>query len=487
MFKKLWLILFPVWLLAQPSLSLQECLDEAMKNNLSLQRKQNEVDSARAFRNSVRAQFFPSIDFSGTYLRLNKQFSLFENDVLMPLVPYMVIDQQTGKVDPSKFNDPIIAATYLVIDPQTMKPVTDKDGNPIFRNYAWLPADKAKLGVKDNYLLQFSLKQPVFLGGKIWYGYKIARQLENIYALQKEATEENIMSDIIEKYMQIVVTWQRIKVIQQYKQMISKIMEDLNNYKQEGIVTELEVQQVKTRYNEVVLNELQASQGLVMLRMFLNQKMGRPLASFWIPKDTAFTLPEVTLDTAKLLNDAMSSRVELKMLDEKIKLSAYQQRMTYGDMLPQIGFLANYLIMKPSPYQGFKNVFDNDYQLGVSIVIPLVHAGDKWYHAKMANIAAQNDVLMKQEAEALIKLDVMNKYFAYTEVLQKIVLTTEKLKQQELNLKQKTDLFNEGMIKSTDILQAQSDWFNAEVDKLDAISSAWVAYYQLLKASGKLK
>lgn len=486
MYRHVGIFLILPLLLTGQSYGLRQCVEMTLANNVALERKANALDSAKAFKQSVLTYFFPSVDFAGTFLRMNKQFSLFEQDVLLPLVPYMVIDQQTGKVDPEKFKDPLIAATYLVIDPNTLQPVLDKDGNPIFRNYAWLPADKARIGEKNNYLMQFSLKQPVFTGGKIWYGFQIARSLERISEQQLQLSREEIAYEVMEKYMQLIMLYHKKKLTSQYKSLTDTLLKDVQNYHREGIVTDAEVQEVKVHYNEAVLNEMKVTHGYDLLRMVLNQKMGQPLYSPWIPSDTLLVLPEVMLDTGKLMDEALTSRYELKLLDEKLKISGYQQKMSYGEMLPQIGFLANYLIIRPSPFQGMKDVFDSDYQLGVSITIPLIHAGERWRKVQMSRLAHQNDLLMKKEAEDLIRLDVMNKYFAYVEALQNVRFKEEYVRQKEIQLKQKHDRFEEGMVRVSDVMQAQTEWFHAKVDHLEAVSQAWAAYYQLLKATGKL-
>ncbi|MCX7697467.1 MAG: TolC family protein [Bacteroidales bacterium] len=478
-------VLFPLMLSGQ-SYSLKQCVEMALENNISLQRKANVLDSAKAFKRSVLTYFFPSIDASGTYLRMNKQMSLFEQDVLLPLVPYMVIDQQTGQVDPEKFKDPLIAATYLVIDPNTMQPVLDKDGNPIFRNYAWLPADKAKVGEKNNYLFQFTLKQPIFTGGKIWYGYQISKSYEKLIQEQVLQTREEVGYEVMEKYMQLVMLFHKRKLTQQYKSLVDALFHDVQNYREEGIVTDAEVQEVKVHYNEAVLNEMKATHGFDLMRMALCQKMGLPLYSPWIPSDTTLILPEVLLDTSKLMDEALHNRHEMKILEEKVNISSYQQKMSYGEMLPQIAFIANYLIMRPSPFQGMKDVFDHDYQIGVSITIPLFHAGERWQKIKMSRLAYQNDLLLKKEVEDLIRIDVQNKYFSYIEALQNVRFKEEGLKHKEVQLKQKKDRFDEGMVKVSDVIQAQTEWFHAKVDHLEAVSQAWTAYYQLLKAMGKL-
>jgi len=156
------MILLSIYLSAQEVLSIEQCKQIALKQNVNLQIDSANINMAIYNKRATFANFFPDINFSGTYLRLNNQFQLFENDLFLPVVPYQAINLSTMQLNPSSFTNPLISLLTFAIDPSTLKPLTDAEGNPIFRNYAMLPADQAKFGVKDNYIL-ISLYYNLFL------------------------------------------------------------------------------------------------------------------------------------------------------------------------------------------------------------------------------------------------------------------------------------------------------------------------------------
>ena len=200
------MILLSIYLSAQEVLSIEQCKQIALKQNVNLQIDSANINMAIYNKRATFANFFPDINFSGTYLRLNNQFQLFENDLFLPVVPYQAIDLSTMQLNPSSFTNPLISLLTFAIDPNTLKPLTDAEGNPIFRNYALLPADQAKFGVKDNYIFNFSLLQPVFAGGKIYYANKMTSNAVMMAKYQTDVDKQSLLYEIEDMYYKLWIT-----------------------------------------------------------------------------------------------------------------------------------------------------------------------------------------------------------------------------------------------------------------------------------------
>jgi len=72
------MILLSIYLSAQEVLSIEQCKQIALKQNVNLQIDSANINMAIYNKRATFANFFPDINFSGTYLRLNNQFQLFE-------------------------------------------------------------------------------------------------------------------------------------------------------------------------------------------------------------------------------------------------------------------------------------------------------------------------------------------------------------------------------------------------------------------------
>ena len=151
---------------AQELMTLKNCREMALENNKGLQMAEMDNEVARLQKESAKKHFFPQLSSEAGFMRRNKQYQLFGEDMFLPVIPFEGIDSESGSFDPSILRDPDLAPEVIVTNPVTGEPVLDAEGNPVFRNYAWLPREEGKLGQKNNYQLGLTLKQPVYMGGK---------------------------------------------------------------------------------------------------------------------------------------------------------------------------------------------------------------------------------------------------------------------------------------------------------------------------------
>ena len=107
----------------------------AMEHNQKIKAAEFNRQAATSLKKAAFTQFLPNFNIEGTYTYLNNQFELLDEDLLFPVVSSSSIDE-AGKVDPSLFDQ-----STLVINPATGMPVTDAEGNAVFKNYGWIPAE----------------------------------------------------------------------------------------------------------------------------------------------------------------------------------------------------------------------------------------------------------------------------------------------------------------------------------------------------------
>ena len=119
------LLLCPVVLSAQEKLSLDQCRKLAVEHNQQVSIAREQTAAATNLRKAAFTMMLPSAGINGTYTRTNKQFSLLENDLLLPVIPYTAIDPQTGSFNRAALQDPAVAQNTLVLNPSTGQPVTD--------------------------------------------------------------------------------------------------------------------------------------------------------------------------------------------------------------------------------------------------------------------------------------------------------------------------------------------------------------------------
>lgn len=452
---------------AQQKLTLNQCREMALKHNQKLHISEEQIASAGDMRKSAFTQFLPSFDFTGTYTRVNKQIEVLSEDKYLPIYKF---DPATNSLKPD----------LLTIGGQ---PVLMEDGNPLFNNYAYLPKDQLKMGSKNIYLLNLGLTQPIFLGGKLQSLYRISKINENISVQHHKLESSEVIYKLDEAFWRIVTVQEKVKVAQEYKKLVDKLVLDLEDLKTEGLITNNEVLKAKVKQSEADLMLFKAENGLNLSMMVLCQQIG-------IPIDTRITL-DVEIDKkstfildSNFRNSALINRPEIEMLKNAVKISNETANIARSRFLPDIALTANYTMANPNPYAGFVNEFGGDWNIGIIARVPIFHWGDRIHTMSAARHTQKISEIRLSEAQEMISLQVQQAVNSYNESIHKIKLAQITLDQATQNLTQTNENFKEGIVKTTDVLEAQLLWQKSNNELIDAKSDLKVQESNLQKVLG---
>lgn len=466
-------------LFAQQSLTLDECKGLALEHNYKIRIAREDIGSSEALANSARTNFFPNISATGLYNRTNRSIQLLENDMLIPVVPFSAIDPETGQFDPNR--DP---TNTFVFNPISGGMLEDKDGNPVFNNYAWLPKDQLKFGNKNLFMAGVNLTQPIYTGGKIKEMYRIGQLNNQIAKLSLIKEQNELLYSVEESYWRVVSLQEKVKMIGSYIDLLGKLKADVENLLDEGIIIKTDVLKVSVKVNEAQLNLKKAENGLELSQMALCQMVGLPLDAEIMLNDSLNGTP--TLSAEVMADSVMANRPELAMLHKAVSIAQSGVKVMRSRYLPNIGLSAGYAFLNPNPYNGFSNEFGGDWNVGVAINIPIYHWNDKAYTLRAAKHEQQKAELQLAEAREMVSLQVQQARFAVGEGQKRLAMAQENLQLANENLRVTTNSFAEGMVKTTDVLEAQALWFEANSNLIDARMENQLSVINLKKVIGTI-
>lgn len=439
-------------------LDLDHCRSLAIENNNKLKIAECRSQAATELRKSVSTRYFGEFGLAGQYQYSNRQISLFNRDMFLPVVPFWAIDQETGTLRTDILENPLLNG--IVANPFTGEIFYDTEGNPAFLLYSYLPSEQLKFGTHHNFMFGPSFIQPLYLGGKIRNMVKVARAGEEIAKLKQDIDYDDVIFNTDEAYWRCVSVQEQRNLAVLYHGLLKKLLADVENYYSEGIITYNDVLKVKIKLNEAELNLLKADNGYALSQMALLQIIG-------ISYDTPIRLDTQTGEMPVLPNPsgayelALSGRKELQILDQTLLLSEAQQNIALSRFLPNITASANYLFVNPNPYNGFEKEFGGDWSLGLTVQIPLFHWGDRLHTLRATRKINEVALLMKKDAEEMIRLELEQSWYVFTEAVKKYDLCEKALIQASENLRMSQDSWQEGMIKLSDLLEAQVIWQQA--------------------------
>lgn len=348
-----------------------------------------------------------------------------------------------------------------------------------------MPMDFLSVAPEQIFTGGFVLRQPIFLGTKIVQANKIASSLSNIAHEEVVLKQADVIGKVDTAYWRVISVQEKVQLAKAYKALLDRLANDLENIYQEGIITRNELLRVQVKQNEVALSLVKAENGLQLSRMALAQLLGMDEANLVL--SSAVICEQELIPRLELLAEQKGDqRVEIAMLNDKLKSTQALKAMVKSQFLPNVFLTAGYVWATPNIYKGSQHNFGGDWAIGIGVRVPLFTWGDRIYQTRMAEQKVQQAKLELAEAQELIALQIKRDQFQYSEALKKIELTKLSVQQAAENLRVVQNTLDEGMKSTKDILEAQAMWERASSDNIDARIEAATALSELEKSTGAL-
>jgi hypothetical protein len=347
--------------------------------------------------------------------------------------------------------------------------------------------DLQHLDIQNIWVGSVSLVQPVFMGGKIINYNQITKYAKQLAESMNDQQLQDVICKTDETYWQVISLVNKKKLADAYVDLLRKTDHDMTAMINEGVATEADGLSVKVKLNEAEMAQTKVDNGLALSRMLLAQICGLPLEDPLVLADedieSFLTEPSVT---AADVNEAFMNRNELKSLDLATKIYKRKERIVLSDMLPNVAFMANYLVTNPNSMNGFKNEFAGMFNVGVMVKVPLSGWWEGSYKRNSARAETRIKSLELQDAREKVELQVNQSVYKVNEANKKLIVSTRNMENAEENLRHANLGFEEGVIPALNLMQAQTAWVSARSCLIDAQIEVKLTEVYLTKAMGKL-
>ena len=472
---------------AQRILTLDSCRNLALSNNKELRMAQEKIKAAHYQQKAAFTNFLPKIDVTGTYMRTQKEISLLSDDqknaignmgtsVGMGLQQLNQQMQQIATAHPELL--PLLTPLSGVMGqiPGALNGV----GQSI--------VDAFRTDTRNLYAGAATLTQPLFMGGKIIAYNKITKYAEQLAASQHATGMQDVILNTDQAYWQVISLVNKKQLAESFLQLVQKLDSDVNKMVEQGVATTADALSVRVKVNEAEMTLTQVEDGLNLSKMVLCQLCGIPLNTEIRLADEDMkdlTLPNTY--TESNVNTALANREELKSLELATKIYRQKVNVARADYLPSIGLTANYLFTNPSLFNGFEDRFRGMWGIGVVVKIPVFHWGEGIYKVRAAKAEANIARYRLDDAREKIELQVTQSSYKVNEAAKKLTMAEKNMEKAEENLRYANLGFKEGVIPTSNVLEAQTAWLSAQSGKIDAQIDLKMSEIYLNKSMGTLK
>ena len=413
---------------AQPKYTLEQIIDSAKHNNIALRSAQHNIEAAQQQRKEAFTKYFPNVKASGVWFNATK-------------------DMAEMTVNPSEMLSPQVAADLAQVLPASALAALST------------PASISML--KDGVLAGITAVQPVFAGGQIVNGNRLAKVGEEVSRLQLQLSENEVEKNAEQYFWQLASLQEKMKTVQAAEKLLSDIHKDVDVAVRAGVAMPNDMLQVQLRQNEVESQKLKLQNGLSVVRMLLSQYCGL--------RDTAFVISYQEDEASPLVaqqdpQQALLGTAEYQLLGKQVEAANLQRKMTIGQNLPTVGVGVGY---------NYHNLFNKGRSFGMVFATVNVPISDWWggSHAiKRKKIEQQKAEEQLDDNSELLKIRMQNAWNGVQESYQQLLLAQRSIEQAEENLRLNRNYYNAGTSKMSDLLQAQLLYQQAQDKRTDAFS-----------------
>ena len=390
-----------------------DVLSKVSENNTSIKISEQDFNAARADYRQTNAVFLPNITASHTAMATTNPLMAFG----------------------SKLNQEIL---------------TQNDFSPALLN------DPSQI---ENYATKFEIQQPLINLDGI-YQRKAAKSKMEAMSLKTERTQEYLVFEVDKAYMQLQLAYKAVTVLE--KALVAanankKLADD--SFKQ-GYLQRADVLNVEVRVTEVQ-NQLQTAKSNVQnASNYLSFLMNDDTYVVYTPTD------ELTIATFTLEDKMVSeNRSDIKAM--QLSTNAYEAMNKADKMafLPRLNAFGSYELYDDKIFQGDSN----GYLFGAQLSWDIFKGSKRIGKAQKSKSEFEKSKLEYQQYVSKSNLELNKAKRAFIDADNKLKLTTLALQQSEESLRIRTNRFKEGLEKTSDLLIAETQYAQKQLEYYQTI------------------
>lgn len=321
---------------------------------------------------------------------------------------------------------------------------------------------------EDGLVGMVSAMQPVFAGGKIVNGNRLAQVAIDAAELQHTLSQEEVVMKTERYYWQIVSIKEHLSTLNSVDTLLARIRADVHKAVEVGVTSSNDLLKVELQQNQIASNRLELNNLLLLSKMLLAQYIGSPMDSLQCLDIACPRMDgqEKAMNYFVMHEEILTSLSSYQLLGKNIEATRLETRLKRGEYLPTVAVGASYF---NENLIGGKHT--NHTLIGATVSIPL---SDWWggSHAiKKKKIAERQALNKKKDLSGQLVLKMQQTWNSLTEAEQQISLAQNAVDQSTENLRMNRDYYNAGTTPLSELLDAQTLYLqtcnrltNAQVD-----------------------
>ena len=328
--------------------------------------------------------------------------------------------------------------------------------------------------------------QLIFKGGLVNKSIEMAGLREQLSELDLEKNKQDVKFLVISNYLDVYKVINQQEVFQNNKKLAQERLKNIQKFYQQGMVTR----------NEVIRGELaikNLDQGILTLtnnKKILNYNLSLALG---LPSDTEI-VPTENLENKEsgigmdyYMNMAHDSNPALKSARKNIDIADKNIEIIKTDNMPTVAGFGGYTLQRPITTRNpVLDMYSGGWQTGVSLsynIDTLFKTKEKVKLGELQKNQASDAVTLVQQN---VDMAVNAAYTKYQESIQQADILNDSKRLAEENYKITEAKYLNQLAVQAEMIDAQNQKLQAELDYANAEINVLYQYYNLLKSTGTL-
>ncbi len=428
------------------TLTLKDSIQIARQTNLSIQTTQERVKSAEAQVRAAHAGLLPNVSLNSSYRYAG-------------VLPKSVLEAGGAFGPPGAGGE--------------MPPfssVGDNNENII----------ELEFGAHHNFQADVTLNQPIFAWGRYYKNYQSAKL--NLEAAHKEldAAYNQLVLDVSETFYRVLLSFEFVKVSEQTVELVEKQLKIAQNLFEAGASTNFDILRAEVLLANAKSNLIRAKNGERVAMAVYKNVLNIDLSDS-IKVQGSLEQPILEFDLEPLIQQAMEKRPELHQLQFTEGAAKKQVDVAKTRNRPALSFFTNYQFDHNERLVEMNRIWN----LGFALNVPIFDGLATRAAVKQAESGLKQTQLGKQQVTDAIELEVRSAYLNLLEAKTLIDVQRETVAQAQESVRIANLRYENGMITSVELTDAQLALSQAEANRLQSLHDYAVGLARLEKAIGQ--
>lgn len=404
----------------QTAYTLDQCKKMALENNVSIRNARNNVQGAEQTKKEAFTNYFPSVKANWSWYNANQEL------IGMTVAPEMQL---------SLLKDGMIAGVTAV--------------------------------------------QPVFAGGQIINGNRLANISVEVSRLQLEQSEREVCLTTEQYFWQIVTLQEKLKTITAIDALLEWLRKDVAVAVEAGITNRNDLLQVGLRKNEVTSTIMNLENTLSLCKSVLAQYIS---ASDSIMIAWNIDLDQMPPFPSDLFQEPASSLLltpEHHLLEKNLEANRLQYKLAVGKNLPNVGVGVGYL------YHDLMGMSRSSGMVFASVSIPISGWWGGSHSIKRQQIQVRNAENELRDKSELLVIRMQQTWNDLQNAYEQLGIAGNSIEQAQENLRLNYDYYKAGTSSMSDLLNAQSLYQQSRDKYVEAYCIYQIKQLEYLQATGR--